>query len=74
MDYIFIRHSIQEELKLAAMVYRNFEGHRYLDIFTEPHNAHQPHVQQPFMVLCKTRGYQCSFRFLKMGVISPETC
>jgi hypothetical protein len=26
------------------------------------------------MVLCKTRGYQCSFRFLKMGVISPETC
>ena len=34
----------------------------------------QPHVQQPYTVLCKTRGCQCSFRLLMMGGVSPETC
>ena len=24
--------------------------------------------------VCKTRGYQCSFRLLMMGGVSPETC
>jgi hypothetical protein len=24
--------------------------------------------------ICKTRGYQCSFRLLMMGGVSPETC
>jgi hypothetical protein len=30
-------------------------------------------VQQPSTVLCKTRGCQCSFRFLMMGCVLPET-
>ena len=36
-------------------------------------NVHQLHVQTTFHVW-KTRGFQCSFRLLMMGGVSPETC
>ena len=40
---------------------------------TVPDNVHQLHIQTTFHVW-KTRGCQCSFRFLMMGGLSPETC
>jgi hypothetical protein len=40
---------------------------------TVPDNVHRLHVQITFHVW-KTRGYQCSFRLLMMGGVSPETC
>jgi len=38
-----------------------------------PDNVHQLHVQQP-STYKKTRGCHCSFVFLMMGGVSPETC
>jgi hypothetical protein len=41
---------------------------------TVPDNVHHLRVHQPSTLLWKNRSWQCSFRFLMMGGVSPETC
>jgi hypothetical protein len=51
-------------------IIRSLKLHSQLDTVS----VQQPHVQQPYTLLCKTRGCECSFRLLMMGRVSPETC